>query len=439
MILCHSVLLLCLAAPAVRGGQLFGWGRNDLSQLGVGDSAMHTAPTAVSGPWGAHNVTTAGTGQYHTAVLAGGQLYTAGFNSAGQLGIPTLAGAQTPSFLAVPSGAAWGSAIVTGLAAGDAHTTAVAGGVMYAFGLNANGQLGLGTGSAYSYPTPQAVNGANAPWGAMAVTSLTAGLYHTLIIAGGVAYVAGTLGGIGSPTPVLLAGPWGTAPLTLTASGSQHALMLAAGTVYSVGLGSSGQLGLGNTDTQYTPQPLQGSAAPWGSGIVVSLTGGKGHSALIAGSAVYTFGDNTCGQLGLGTASPGQAWPQLVGGGSAQWPAGSPTAVDAGALHTAVLAGGQVYTFGDNSYGQLGLGTMTQSPSPSLVTTNPWVAGTVTMIVAGDYQTFAVAAAPPQTVSPSPAAIREAVSGAPATRMLGGGGAFLLAAALLFFYLPCCN
>lgn len=36
---------------------------------------------------------------------------------------------------------------------------------MYSFGLNANGQLGLGAGSAYSYPTPQAVNGANAPWG----------------------------------------------------------------------------------------------------------------------------------------------------------------------------------------------------------------------------------------------------------------------------------
>ncbi|XP_010783540.1 probable E3 ubiquitin-protein ligase HERC3, partial [Notothenia coriiceps] len=83
------------------------------------------------------------------------------------------------------------------------------------------------------------------------------------------------------------------------ACGSHHSVALTKdGQVYTWGQGSRGQLGLGERDpsTKY-PQHLNSlSAVP-----LVQVAAGGGQSfALSVSGAVFSWGSNHCGQLGLG-------------------------------------------------------------------------------------------------------------------------------------------
>ena len=77
------------------GCMLFGWGDNDLGQIGDGTSSPRSAPTRVgpAGDWRAVS-----TADRHTcAVAVDNALWCWGDNAAGQLGTGTLAAASTPT------------------------------------------------------------------------------------------------------------------------------------------------------------------------------------------------------------------------------------------------------------------------------------------------------------------------------------------------------
>ena len=116
--------------------------------------------------------------------------------------------------------------------------------------------------------------------------------------------------------------------------------------VYVSGSNPYGQLGLGDNVDRSAPQPL---AAPNGFPIT-AMSMGWFHSSIVAGGALFTFGGNNHGQLGLGTDAPFNA-PQLIRSPNG----GNVTAVALGAFHSAFIAGGEVFTFGWNEHGQLGL------------------------------------------------------------------------------------
>ncbi|XP_062847584.1 RCC1 domain-containing protein 1 [Trichomycterus rosablanca] len=81
------------------------------------------------------------------------------------------------------------------------------------------------------------------------------------------------------------------------ALGTEHAVLLTAtGTVYTWGSGSHGQLGHGNLVSEDEPQAVE---ALWGVP-VKSVTAGGWHSASIsAGGDLYVWGWNESGQIGL--------------------------------------------------------------------------------------------------------------------------------------------
>jgi cysteine-rich repeat protein len=132
--------------------------------------------------------------------------------------------------------------------------------------------------------------------------------------------------------------------------------VMSAGGVRCWGRGGSGQLGTGGThNIGDTPGELPVPDIAVGAS-VVQVAGGNEHTcAIVEGGAVRCWGGNWYGQLGYGNTA------ELLApdGADVPWIVGARQLV-AGALHNcALLADDSVHCWGENSYGQLGLGSVT--------------------------------------------------------------------------------
>ncbi|CAL8350706.1 unnamed protein product [Lota lota] len=133
------------------------------------------------------------------------------------------------------------------------------------------------------------------------------------------------------------------------ACGQDHCLLLSTtGDLYSWGAGGEGQLGVGHITSMIQTPSLLHFPIP-----VVQVACGSSHSlALAKAGDVFSWGSNSHGQLGLGKNVPVQPCPALVPSLT-----GIPvTLVAAGGTHTLFLTlSGLVYCCGANKRGQLGL------------------------------------------------------------------------------------
>ncbi|XP_058522623.1 probable E3 ubiquitin-protein ligase HERC6 [Ochotona princeps] len=219
--------------------------------------------------------------------------------------------------------------------------------------------------------------------------------------------------------------------------GKEHSLAVChKGGVFAWGAGSEGQLGLGELkETVFIPSKIKALSEIK----IIQVSCGHHHSlALSADSQVFSWGKNSDGQLGLDRELLWQASPQRVkslqgipvaqvaaggahsfalsvSGTSFGWGsnnagqlalsgshvlAQSPKPRSVGALqtlgvvsiscgseHTAVLTqDGKVFTFGDNSFGQLGYSSTNEKKGPQFV---EGIAGQVSQIDCGSYHTLA--------------------------------------------------
>ena len=154
----------------------------------------------------------------------------------------------------------------------------------------------------------------------------------------------------------------------------------AGGTVKCWGGNADGQLGNGTTLDSTMPTPVAGLTG------AIAITAGDSHAcALLSGGTVRCWGLDQSGQLGDGVPIPGplQTTPVTVAG------LVGAIAISAGSDFTcALLSGGTVECWGDNSVGGLGDGTTVGSSSPVPVA---GVAG-ATSIGAGYYSACAALA-----------------------------------------------
>jgi alpha-tubulin suppressor-like RCC1 family protein len=144
------------------------------------------------------------------------------------------------------------------------------------------------------------------------------------------------------------------------------------GTIYSWGDNSAGQLGRGNINTNdINPAPVTGLSN------VTQMTAGANHACAISGGKISCWGDNTDGQLGRG----------IVGGSSnnatvtVTLPGNKSAAmVSCSGSHTCALAtDGTVYCWGNNNAGQIGNGM----PSNNRVSMPAQVMGIMNAIAVG--------------------------------------------------------
>jgi alpha-tubulin suppressor-like RCC1 family protein len=226
---------------------------------------------------------------------------------------------------AATSGAA--SAAVTAPARGCCHILTQS--AAAAWGFNASGELGNGTGNIYLDVNPN--------WNA--VMGLSSGV---AAVSAGYSYA-----------------------LALTSDGS----------VWAWGSNGSGQLGDGATTGSDVPVQVTGLT-----GIVAVSAGNSESVALRSDGTVWTWGGNTGGDLGNGTTTASSTPVQVTGlTGVTQISAGQ-------SFVLALRSDGTVWAWGANDYGQLGDGTTFDSSVPVQVTG----LSRVTAIAAGGEDSMAV-------------------------------------------------
>jgi alpha-tubulin suppressor-like RCC1 family protein len=146
-----------------------------------------------------------------------------------------------------------------------------------------------------------------------------------------------------------------TRPVTALATGTAHSCaLLDDGTVRCWGRGGSGQLGYG--DAQDRKEAGSVPAVPLGGSAVAVAAGGDHTCAVLEGGGVRCWGDNSRGQLGLGNTEP--LGDDELPTAAASIPLGSEArALGLGLQHTCVtFHDGKLRCFGANGFGQLGLG-----------------------------------------------------------------------------------
>ena len=154
-----------------------------------------------------------------------------------------------------------------------------------------------------------------------------------------------------------ISGVW---PKAVAAGCKYSLVLLTNGTVYSFGKNDEGQLGLGPSNTP--PMVVTPTLIPGLTNVVAIAAGGAHSLFLLADGTVYACGRNDTGQLGLGSPGSPVLTPTLIQSLS------NVTAIAAGLYHSLVLECvaaaaapktarcGVLFSFGSNSYRQLGLG-----------------------------------------------------------------------------------
>ena len=250
-------------------GQVFAWGGNDFAQLGtvctplpigICSERAAAAPARNNALFaqlhqncGLPIVTAIAAGAFHNLALdACGVVWAWGLNTSGQLGIKSNGIDPTGPFVlfATPSGFPAGTTI-TAIAAGGDHSLALdSQGNLWAWGANDHGQLGIGDQDATT-----------------------------------------------KNLPVQLPFPQNTR-FTKIAAGALHSLAIdSTGNLWAWGANGAGQLGNGNNNIDsFAPSRV---TFPAGTPSIVAIAGGGKHSlAIDATNNLWAWGDNFHGQLG---------------------------------------------------------------------------------------------------------------------------------------------
>ena len=173
-------------------------------------------------------------------------------------------------------------------------------------------------------------------------------------------------------TPVQVLGVGGTGNLfgmTTVSSNATSALVLRGsdGALFGWGTNSSGQLGDNTTTQRNTPVQVLGVGGTGNLTGIAAVSAGWGHTVALRGSdgAVFAWGSNYQGQLGDNTTTQRNTPVQVLGVGGTGNLTGM-TMIQGGSFYSLALrnSDGAVFAWGYNNYGQLGVDTASQINTP---------------------------------------------------------------------------
>lgn len=385
--------------------ELWAWGYGADGELGNGQSGNSSVPVAVSVPvaWTGHKLKSVTAGyDFNLALLNDGSVWAWGNGDVGQLGNGQTGSSAVPVAVSVP--VAWSGRSVVSVVAGGAHSLAVLNdGSVWAWGFSGLGQLG--NGPAGNSSVPVAVT-APPGWSGRTVASVAAGLYHSLILLddGSVwAWGYGAYGQLGNgqtdvsfvPEPVPAPGAWSGRKVLSVAAGALHSLaLLNDGSVWAWGFGVYGQLGNGQTLDSTVPVEVSAPAG-WSGRSVVNVAAGRYHSvATLSDGSVWTWGYGEAGVLGNGQAID-SAVPVALSAPAA-WTGHKVASMAAGGHHNlTVLDDGSVWAWGYGYRGALGNGQQVSLSVPVAVSAPmDWSGRSVLRVAAGLFHSLALVGEP---------------------------------------------
>jgi len=325
---------------------LWMWGSNSYGQLGVGDLTHRSTPTQVgsSSVWSQ----IAG-GNFHTlAIQSNGTLWAWGQNNIyGQLGLGDRTNRSSPVQVGTLSD--WSQ-----ISVGQYHALAIkTDGTLWCWGSNFYGELGLSNNTNRSSPVQV---GSLSTW-----TKIAAGTAHSLAVqSDGTAWASGSnvFGELGildlTQRNSFVAIPLLTTQASKIFAGQYTSYaILFSGALYAWGSNIFGQLGLGNTISRSSPVQV-GSLSTW-----TQVSSNDTHTqALQSNGTLWAWGQNNFGQLGQSNTT-NRSSPVQVGTES-YW-----TQIADGRYHSlAKKNDNTLWLWGNNSFSQLGLNNNTHQYLP---------------------------------------------------------------------------
>jgi alpha-tubulin suppressor-like RCC1 family protein len=341
-------------------GRVWAWGYNASGQLGDGANVDRLVPYQLPA-YSASPVAFISAGYTHSlAVTEDGRVWAWGSNDSGQLGDGTQTQRNSPVQLL-----AFSVNPVVAVSAGQSHSLALtADGRVWGWGSNYYGQVGDGTQNIRTSPVQLA------PFPTAPVIGIAAGALHSLAITGdGRAWAWGlnNSGEIGDGTGTLRTAPVPVVSLARVvqiAAGSHgnHSVALTSdGVVWAWGSNGAGQLGDSTATIRYFPVRVSGLRGPLSvaAGSQVSIASTLDDSGV---GALLSWGSNASGLLGDASAASSRRQPGRVAG-----LANAFSVASSDQFLLAIGLDGAVWGWGANSGGQLGIGTRSPSNIPARV------------------------------------------------------------------------
>jgi alpha-tubulin suppressor-like RCC1 family protein len=286
------------------------------------------------------------------------ELWTWGYNGFGSLGNNRTTNSLTP-VTTLSGGANW-KQVSSGTANGSGNAFIAAiktDGTLWTWGRNSYGRLGDNTQTNRSTPVTTFAGGTN--W-----KQVASGGYHTSAIkTDGTLWTWGNngYGQLGDNTTTQRLTPVttfaGGTNWKQVSCGHQHmAAIKTDGTLWTWGRNIVGQLGNSSSNTSFTPVTTFAGGTNWKQ---VDAAGVYHTAAIKTDGTLWTWGYNYNGQLGNNTTSNRNS-PVTTFAGGTNW-----KQVSCGFNHiSAIKTDGTLWSWGQNSTGQLGDNTSTQKLTP---------------------------------------------------------------------------
>ena len=343
-------------------GRVWSWGYNGSGELGDGTQINRNSPVPLANQAGMAKIIQIDAGRnFSFALDENGALWAWGYNGNRQISKDATYQYLAPFKIEMP-------VPVERFACGGDHVIVMdRTGALWSWGSNGSGQLGLG----HTNPVV-GIAQITKPLGMGNITSLAASAEssHAVDAAGKIwswGYNGyGQLGdgsSMNRSSPVAVDVTTGIPAVRSVTAGGYHTMAAAVdGSIWAWGYNGYGQLGNGSYSSNNKPVKLVAGLT-----LASALGTGSYHSLAVAPSGeVWSWGYNGNGQLGINSTTSVNSPVQTTA--VASW--SSILQVSAGYSHSvAMKSDGSLWTWGYNNYGQLGFGDLTQRPIATQLTT----------------------------------------------------------------------